>query len=110
MGIHIFVKKIKGKTLEQTWGNKNVWYYDTESQEWFDSLRYTGDRDFVVENDFIAVDTDNEVGYQTLFRPKDFQKSKDWVVSNVVECNQYRLIEALNKMELDKDLVFSWSW
>lgn len=110
MGINISVRKVTGKTMEETWGGKTVHYYTTERQDWFDHLRYTGDRDFVVDNEFVFLDNDNEVEEQELARPKDFNKCREWVKEKVVECNQYRLLNALDKMEADETLCFTWSW
>jgi len=41
--------------MEETWGGKTIPYYTTEKQDWFDSIRHTGDKDFVLENDFVFV-------------------------------------------------------
>ena len=110
MGINISVRKVTGKTMEETWGGKTVSYYTTERQDWFDYLRYSGDRDFVVENEFEFIDNDNEVEEQELARPKDFNKCREWIKEKVYEGNQQRLLNALDKMENDETLCFTWSW
>ena len=96
MGINISVRKVTGKT--------------TERQDWFDYLRYSGDRDFVVENEFDFIDTDVVVEEQELARPKDFNKCREWVKEKVYEGNQQRFLNALDKMEADETLCFTWSW
>lgn len=110
MGIHISVRKVTGKTMEETWSGKTVPYYTTEKQDWFDFIRHTGDSDFVLENDFVFVDSDAEVEEQELARPADFNKCREWVKTNVFEGNQPRLLEALDRLEQDESLVFTWSW
>ncbi len=110
MGINISVRKVTGKTMEETWGGKTVPYYTTERQDWVDYLRYSGDRDFVVENEFEFIDNDNEVEEQELARPKYFNKCREWVKEKVYEGNQQRLLNALDKMEKDETLCFTWSW
>jgi hypothetical protein len=110
MGINISVRKVTGKTMHKTWGGKTVPFYTTESQKWFDHLRYTGDADFVVENEFEFIDNDNEVEEQKLARPKDFNKCRQWVKENLCESNQQRLLNAIDIMEQDETLCFCWSW
>lgn len=110
MGINISVRKVTGKTMEETWGGKTIPYYTTEEQDWFDYLRYSGDADFVTENDFEFIDSDTVVEERRLARPKDFNKCREWVKANVYEGNQQRLIDALDKIEADKTLCFTWSW
>ena len=73
-------------------------------------MRHTGDRDFVLETEFVFVDSDLEVEDQELARPADFNKARAWVKANVVEGNQPRLLEALERMEQDEPLVFTWSF
>ena len=110
MGINIAVKKITDKSTEKLWNNEEVPYYQTEDQGWFDHLRHSGDADFVMNNefDFIEVDLPNEE--RELARPKDFNKCREWIKENVYEGNQSRLLNALDKMELDNTLAFRWSW
>jgi len=111
MGIHIAVRKIIGKTLEETWGGRIIPCYQTETQDWFDSLRYGGDRDFVLENDFIFIDSDLAVEEQELARPKDFDKCREWINNMPFpEGNKQRLFSALTEFEKDANLVFTWSF
>jgi hypothetical protein len=101
MGLNIIIYKIVGTSLS---GN----YYETENQDWFDDDRYSGDRDFVANNEFYSYrDIKDGCEYS---RPADFNKCREWIKQNVVEFNQARLLEAIDKMESDKDLVFKFSW
>ena len=111
MGVHISVRKITGKTMEKLWNNKEIPYYTVECQEWWDTIRHSGDREFILENEFTAVDTDNEVEEQEYFRPTNFEKSINWVnETQLPESNKQRLLTALNRMKDDETLCFSWSW
>ena len=80
------------------------------SSDLFPSHDIGGDRDFVVENEFEFIDNDNEVEEQELARPKDFNKCREWIKEKVYEGNQQRLLNALDKMENDETLCFTWSW
>ena len=110
MGINLSVRKVTGKTMCETWGGKTVSFYNTETQEWFSCLRHAGDRDFILNNDFEFIDNDNECEDQELARPKDFNECRYWIMKNVCEANQQRLLGALDKIEQDKSLCFKWSW
>jgi len=110
MGVHIIVTKIISKSTEETWGGKQVPYYETEKQDWFDSLRYSGDNDFILMNKFTAVDLENPIEEQEFFRPTNFGKTRNWVEENIIDINQPRLLEALDKMEADENICFKWSW
>lgn len=110
MGINISVRKVTGKFMGGTWVFKTVPYYSTEKQDWFDSSRYSGDRDFVVENEFEFIDNDIVIEQQELARPKDFNKCREWVKLNIPEANKQRLLNTLDKMEQDRLLCFTWSW
>lgn len=106
MGVHISVYKIVDTEIIEDY-TQSFLYYHTEEQDWFDFIRHSGDRDFASSDLFYAVDSEQE---QSLYRPKDFDESREWVRDNVVECNQHRLLEALNRMERDENLVFHFSW
>lgn len=105
MGVHIIVKKVVDKTMEKTWGGESVPYYKTEEQQWWDGLRYGGDKDFILENDFECYDESDD-----LVRPKDFENCRLWVKDNIQQGGQLRLLEVLDKMEKDLTLVFRFSW
>jgi len=111
MGINLFVKKVIGKTTEELWNGKTVPFYETEALETFDSIRHSGDREFVVENEFVFMDDQNPVEEQELARPKDFAKCREWVKNTrYPEGNKNRLLGALDMLENDESLVFKWSW
>lgn len=110
MGLNLWVSKFISKEEEETFGGRMVPYYNTEHQDWFDSVRYSGDKDFVLDNDFTYLDSDLEVEERSLARPVNFYRSKEWVKKHVHKGNQERLLNALDKMEKDESLSFSWLW
>lgn len=110
MGVHLWVSRVLGTEVEELCNGQEGMYYHTESQNWFDSLRYSGDKDFILKVDFTACDTGRTVEEQRLFRPANFDDARKWVKENVVKGNQLRLLVALNRMEMEPDLAFSWSW
>lgn len=109
MGLNIIVYKVVEKTMEEGWHNNLVPYYKVEKQEFFDSLRFAGDKDFVSENEFVYYDESDEEGMNYV-RPKDFKKCREWVNEHIQEGNRPRLLKALDELEKDKSLVFMWSW
>ena len=109
MGINISVIKVIEKTMEEGWHNNLVPYYAIRKQKWFDHLRFGGDSDFVTENEFYYYDDSDEEG-KSYRRPSDFDKCRCWVKSNIIEENQKRLLNALDKIEADETLCFTWSW
>lgn len=109
MGVNISVIKIVSKTMEEGWHKNLVPYYHTQNQYWFDHLRYGGDKDFIIENEFQSYDDSDDEGMEYV-RPKDFNKCRKWVHENIVEGNKPRLLNALNELEKDSTLAFSWSW
>lgn len=109
MGINISVKKVVEKTMEEGWHNNLVPYYKVEDQDWFDHLRFSGDADFVIENEFYYYDDSDEEG-RDYRRPKDFNKCREWVNEHIYEGNRPRLLKALDELEKDASLVFRWSW
>ena len=110
MGLNLWVSKLINKEEEETWGGRMVTYYNTDDQDWFDPVRHSGDKEFVLDNDFTYLDSDLEVEERRLARPVNFNWSKEWVKEHVYEGNQERLLNALDKMEKDESLSFSWSW
>lgn len=109
MGLNIIVKKIVDKEMIEGWHNNLVPYYHTEKQEWFSSLRYAGDRDFIKENKFQSYDNSDAEG-KGYIRPKDFNKCREWVNEHIYEGIRPRLLKALDELEKDSSLVFSLSW
>ena len=83
----------------------------------FDSLRYSGDRDFVTTEDLEWEEViDNPEGRtfaeqgECYSRPKDLEKAKTWVKENIYIGNQPRLIKLLEDMEADPCLWLIFSW
>lgn len=110
MGLHLWISKFIGTEEDEPFGEAPITYYNTKRQDWFDSVRHSGDKEFVLDNDFTYIDHAREVEERSLARPVDFNKSREWVKEHVYEGNQERLLNALDKMEKDKSLSFSWSW
>lgn len=102
MGINIIVKRIVGKTEPGPYDEVDSILEDVD---WWDSCRYSGDKDFVFNNDFEMIDRDSR-----LERPSNFDQCREWVIENVVLDNRKRLIDVLDKMEQDESLCFRWSW
>jgi len=107
MGLNISIYKIIDRTLEQSASFGLVPVYHTSRQEWFDYHRFSGDSDFVSENEFYFVDLDAD---NELQRPIDFDRITDWININIPECNKSRLLQAIDKMKDDKSLVFCFSF
>jgi hypothetical protein len=68
--------------------------------DWFDSLRYVGDEDFLCNVRWYRHSKD----LYDYFRPLDFVEAKEWVKSNIVESNQPRLLNLLDNMESNPNL------
>lgn len=109
MGVNLFVIKIVNKSYEETYSGLEP-YYETVPQDWFDHLRYSGDRDFILENEFVFIDSDLEERERRLARPKDFENIITWVKENVFTGNQQRLLDLIEKIKEDQDLCFMWSF
>lgn len=105
MGVNISVRRVTSRNTK--FGD--FVYYETEEQNWFDTLRYTGDRSFILDNEFYFIDSDLSQEEQILARPVDFDKAREYVYTFILEGNQQRLLEALDKMENDENLCFTWS-
>lgn len=107
MGLNICVYKVTSKGTDELAGGELVPYYEFDRQDdWWDSLRQVGDKQFVSDNDFDYYEDSNETN-QDLMRPSNIDACKKWVKENA--CNKKRLLEVLDKMEQDKDLVFYFS-
>ncbi len=108
MGLNIILVKVTGIETAKGWNNHDDVYFNYDKQTWFDSLRHSGDRDFVMGNEMMRPfpqDTEDHFA-----RPKDFEKAKEWVKSNVFEGNQPRLLKCLEEMQKDDKLCFIFSW
>jgi hypothetical protein len=109
MGVNIILYKIKSVTLEETCGGKMEPYAVTEKQEWFDSLRCSGDREFAGSNQFKSPVIEGHI-LDEFCIPEDFNKTRDWIEANIELCNRQRLMEAITEMEMDNTLVFRFSY
>ena len=106
MGIHISVVKILGFEPYEDYG-QSIMIVNKEQQDWFDHLRYAGDKDFNNEVEFNYVDVPDKE--EILKRPADFNIAKQWVNENI-KTNPERLLIALERMEQDESLAFDVSY
>ncbi len=72
----------------------------------FDSLRYSGDREFSTwigqeDNGEFTSLTDSLWDFDCYERPKDLQKAREWVKANIVEDNQKRWLDLFDLLETD---------
>lgn len=107
MGIHISVVKIVGFEPYEDYG-KTIIFVNKEKQKWFDYLRYAGDTNFNNEVEFEYMDVPDKE--EMLKRPKDFDAAEKWVKENISDGNQFRLLNALEKMRNDESLCFDVSY
>jgi len=75
----------------------------------FDSSRYQGDSDFVMELNFTSHENVPE-GVPVFHRPENLLDATKWVRKNIKPINQSRFFNVLNKMVSDKDLYFYFSF
>lgn len=94
MGIHIISIIVKGR---------EDGYLDYDHFTDFDSIRMSGDSDFVFSEDFeweYIYDNEKHPTHGDRYkRPKDLGSAKKWVTENVIQGNQKRLINLLKSME-----------
>lgn len=109
MGLNIIAYRLIGTETEPAGhGFPEQTYYKTETFYQFDSTRYSGDRDFVIENEFISPMMDPEERYN---RPKDFVACRKWIENrNMLEGNKKRLLDLLESMEKDESIHLCFSW
>lgn len=86
-----------------------------EKDECFDSARYSGDKDFVLTDDFEKEYATNEPfdawkNEDIYWRPKNIDKTIGWVKENIFSGNQQRLIDTLFLMKKEHNLYFYNSW
>lgn len=85
-------------------------YCRSTQPDWWDSDKYTGDRDFYLTDDLEWADLPGHHD-QPGWRPADFQKARAWVMANIDAAgNRQRLLEAFDKMEANPNLWFYGSW
>lgn len=106
MGTHISVVKILGFEPYEDYGN-TIMLVNKEKQDWFSTVRYSGDTQFNDEVEFNYIDVPDKD--EILKRPVDFDAAEKWVKENVYEANQSRLIYALKRMREDENLCFDVS-
>lgn len=107
MGLNIMLKKINQLVITEGYGCNE--YYDTTKLEWFDSLRYSGDKEFVSQVEFQYYNENTEEGYD-YYKPVNLDTAEAWIKENIYENLQPRLLQAINEMRKDKDIVFRFSW
>jgi len=106
MGLNIIAYRVTGiGPLEAPFGGGGC--LETERYPNFDTGRYTGDRDFAMEIDWIHHPAEPEDRH---YRPEDFEAAKQWVRDNISPGNQERLLNLLDAMEKDPDLHVYFSW
>lgn len=106
MGLNIHICRIKD--------GKRTW-----EEIPFDRIRYLGDKEFVINTEFIYarypdIEDPSDPGgpphegdYR---RPSDVEKIRAWVKLNVPKGNQERLLNLLKLLEQDSDLWLEISW
>jgi len=105
MGINISLYRVLSIEKEEGWGGKYYDFCKTECIEWFDHLRYSGDRDFISNNKFKSIDSDDEY-----IRPVNIEQCRKWIKENVYEGNQERLLKAIDLIEEDEMVGFHVSY
>jgi hypothetical protein len=106
MGINISLYRILSIEKEQGLGGQEYDYCKTEPIEWFDYLRYSGDREFMGRiGHWKSIDSDGEYS-----RPIDINEMREWVKKNIYEGNQERLLKALDLIEKDEMVGFHASY
>lgn len=116
MGINISLVRLL--SIDREYGEGQIATFRTEDVEWFDWIRYVGDRQFsqyllrenchgISENDGA---TYPDFGARFLCRPKDVEAAKEWVRTQAVvpDVNKPRLLQALSAMAKESDLWFYW--
>lgn len=119
MGLNIFVKRNVGKkTYTDIYGSEldEVCNPAMEGVEWWDDGRKFGDTLFWVENEFVPMEQSDKYSQEgntdcmDYSRPKDFSTARKWVKGRLREGTGDRLLDALDRLEKDKDLYFQFTW
>ncbi|KKM85994.1 hypothetical protein LCGC14_1283470 [marine sediment metagenome] len=79
------------------------WVPDADLPEW-DSIRHTGDKDFMYDIVFEHLDDDG----MDFCRPKDFPNARRWVRENVEHAR--KLLGLLDILESNPNIWISVSW
>lgn len=111
MGINIFAYRLLGIKDDKSDPIGISKYWETESVD-FDSLRRSGDREFINEDSFgwSELIEDDKNWSENYIRPINIAEAKRWVKENIYEGNQPRLLSILDKMEQDKMIYFTVSY
>lgn len=103
MGLHIIPKILKYKVSLDSYPPQTYW--ETEKFESFDSIRCSGDTDFIYNSNLDWIyehDDSNNIDYEHSFRrPKNIEVAIEWVKNNTPKSNIDRLLSLLN--DLDKN-------
>lgn len=78
----------------------------------FDFIRYAGDKEFATTDDFERnyLSVGHPRDGEQYWRPTRIKSAIDWVILNIPEENQPRLLKALEEMEDDLSLYFYNGW
>lgn len=99
MGLHIIVRKV-GECVTTDYGDVD---YDTSDLEWWDVLRYVGDKEFVSNNEFTY-------GSEDYCRPSDISKCRTWIVENIPDARQPRLLNLMDRIDDDPTIFLKFSY
>lgn len=102
MGVNIYAYKIAER-------NEDGKIPATEID--FDTDKYAGDRDFMSSLDWDCINEYENVFMSDVMycRPQNIEKAKDWVLNNLPEGNQPRLLNLLDKMADDESIYIYFS-
>jgi hypothetical protein len=113
MGVNITAVRLLGKETEEDFTGRKREYWKREDCEWFDHLRYAGDKDFAWNSNLEwdeRLDSDSDYSFSDGYvRPADLEIARKWVIEHIPEDNQPRLLNLLNRMKEDKNIYLSIS-
>jgi hypothetical protein len=102
MGLHIIPYRLKDRIEVEDYGNYYT-EFETEKVE-FDSLRYSGDKDFISETKWIYLyDDPNDTNSRLYQRPENISIVIEWINENITN-NQQRLLDLLELMNKDVNI------
>lgn len=101
MNINIQVRVIENDEDQYSTGLPFKW----------DMRQHVGDYDFATSNNIERIYTTPKKEEHILWRPKDFQKARDWVYVNIpAEGNRNRLLKVLYDLEAYPNYWLHNSW
>jgi len=112
MGVNIIPYYIGDKIEEDGFHRTITAYKATEHPE-FDSMRHSGDREFVYSEDLdwiTLIDDPKDPASYIYQRPSDLTKATNWVKDNIDENNQSRLIDLFEEMRENVNLYIYVSY